>query len=137
MQSRIHSYTDDPIEGPAAKADDTVQNWSVARQSSLRTTYRYHETINDIQVLIHVSTPQDGTWMVTSTIEVDPRGRGFLPTIARDYETRPAAELAAVKLITGLNSETMLRQFIVGQSNLHEGDLSTVDAIRHALVQKP
>lgn len=136
MQSHIHSYTDRPIEGPAPKAADTVRNWSATRQSSLRTTYRYHETINDIQVSIHVATPQDGTWMVNATIEVDPRGRGFLPTIARDYETRPEAELAAVKLITGLNSETMLRQFIIGQSKLYrEGDLSTVDAISHALTR--
>ena len=136
MQSHIHSYTDQPIEGPAPKAANAVRNWSVTRQSSLRTTHRYPETIKDIQVSIHVATPQDGTWMVNATIEVDPHGRGFLPTIARDYETRPEAELAAVKLITGLNSETMLRQFIIGQSKPYrEGDLSTVDTISHALTR--
>lgn len=138
MQSHTLTSTDRPTEGPAPKADNAVRNWSVAGQSSLRTTYQYHETISDIRVSIHVTTPQDGTWMLTATIEVDPRGRAFLPTIAKGYKTRSEAEFAAVRLITELSSEQMLRQFILGQSNLHrDEDLTTVDSVSRALKQKP
>ncbi|CDK38170.1 hypothetical protein [Halorubrum sp. AJ67] len=125
---------DRPNEGPAPKADSVSKRWSVTRQSSLRTTYRYHKRLDGVQVSIHVSTPQDGTWLLDATIEVDPRGRAFLPTLSRGYESRPEAEFAAVRLITGLNSDVMVRQFIIGQSNpFRERELSTVTTIRQAL----
>ena len=131
---RTLTTNDHPNEGPAPKADSVSKRWHVARQSSLRTTYRYHKRLDDIRVSIHVSTPQDGMWLLDATIEVDPRGRAFLPTLSKGYESRPEAEFAAVRLITGLNSDAMVRQFIIGQSNCYrKRELSTVNTIRQAL----
>lgn len=143
MQSHLYSFESEsrrPELPPQFEGEDTnsLPHWSNTRQSSLRTTYQYHKCIEDIQVSVHVGTPQDGTWLLDATIEVDPRGRGFLPKIADGYETRPEAELAAIRLLSNLNSETMVRQFIIGQCQYgYNGDHSTVKKISNALKQTP
>jgi len=96
------------------ESDALLQDWELVDRCDLLTTYRYKTKISEIQVKINIGTPQDGTWSIYSMIEVDPRGKAYLPYLSRGYNSRIKAEEAAVKVMMGLHNDQMVKQHILG-----------------------
>ena len=97
-----------------AEQDTLLEKWELVNRCDLLTTYRYKTKIDKIQVKINIGTPQDGTWGIYSMIEVDPRGKAYLPQLTKGYNSRIKAEEAAVKIMMGLHNDQMVKQHILG-----------------------
>lgn len=119
--------------------------WHIARQNDLITCYHPDIKIDGITAQIEVGTPQDGTWLISACVEVDPSGRGLLPSLFprswdRDarYESREAAESDAKRLMSNLTTEAMLEQFIGGVAIRYEDiDSRDIETIREQLTSGP
>lgn len=125
------------LSGPRDQEHCLAENWSLKRFSNLMTVFDYDNKLNGINCCITVVTPQNGTWGVSARIEIDEYGRGYIPKLAENYETREKAQIAATKLMLGLNCDEMVKQFILSHAtgDGYKTEERSLEAVRNDLKQ--